>query len=306
MDNPFLGSTARILSVAFSPDGKILAAGCADATIRLWDVASRKRIAFLKGPSDVQALTFSPDGKTLAAGIWLQSVHFWDVASGKELGTTAAEHYDSHWGDLGIQYSPDSKILSFPRYHERMVWDVAGKKPLATFAAGACSAFSPDGKTFVSGFAHGKASTGSVSLWDVATRTKVSTFKWHEGGIRSVAFAPDGRTLASGGEDKVIKLWNVADNTLRTTLKDHPAPVVGLKYGPSGKRLLATSAELSKDTPVSFSLILWELATEKPLTTLKLRSTGAWVFAHDGKSLAMAQDGVVKLYDVADFMDWLK
>jgi WD40 repeat protein len=189
-----------------------------------------------------------------------------------------------------------------------LVWDPAGKKQPSRLAdaAGSCSAYSPDGKSLAVGYAHGKSSIGSICLWDLATRTKHSTFKWHEGGIRSVAFSPDGQTLASGADDKAVKLWDVAGNTLRTTLKDHPAPVVRLRYAPSGKRLLATSSQTGKDTPVDLTWTLWDLPTEKPLTTLKIKYTGVSTLSPDSKSLAMVHDDVVKLYNLADFMEWLK
>ena len=77
-----------VFSVAYSPDGKTLASGSADNTIKLWDVATGKNIITLRGHTNsIDSVTFSPDGKTLASGSWDNTIKLWDVASGKNTAT---------------------------------------------------------------------------------------------------------------------------------------------------------------------------------------------------------------------------
>jgi WD40 repeat protein len=156
--------------LAFSPDGKTLASGSSDATIKLWDVATGKEQATLKGhKAGVICVAFSPDGKTLASGSNRDdtTIKLWDVATGKEQAT------------------------------------LKGHK------TGSGVTFSPDGKRLVS-WGGGARDTGTIKLWDVATGKEQATLWGHRSTVASVAFSPDGNTLASGDNDMTIMLWDVS------------------------------------------------------------------------------------------------
>jgi WD40 repeat protein len=121
------GHMAFVSSVAYSPDGKTLASGSADTTIKLWDVATGKEQATLKGHTDntVTSVAYSPDGKTLASGSWETTIKLWDVATGKEQATLKGHtHYV-----YSVAYSPDGKTLASGSYDETIkLWDVATGK----------------------------------------------------------------------------------------------------------------------------------------------------------------------------------
>ena len=276
--DPLTGHTSPVNSVAFSPDGKTLASGSADGTVRLWDVATRRQIGNnLTGGSAVNSVAFSPDGKTLASGSADDTVRLWDVATGQQIG----DPLTGHTGAVNsVAFSPDGKTLaSGSDDHTVRLWDVASLTGIATLTGhtGAVNsvAFSPDGKTLASG-----SDDDTVRLWDVATRQPIGnplighpaiparSTRWRSARtarpwpaaapmtpcgcgtwppasrsgtpsarptprssrpVDSVAFSPDGKTLASGSSDGTVRLWDVA--TRRQIGTDSPISRRGLLGG---------------------------------------------------------------------------
>ena len=169
--DPLRARTRFVISVAFSPDGTLLALGHDDGTITLWDVATRQPasqpLTGHKGP--VSSITFSPDGHTLASSSWDTTIILWDVATRKRLAPPLT-------GDPSpvesIAFSPDSTILAsgYKDTDTVILWDVARHQQV------------------------GPPLTGH----------RGST-------VTSIAFSPDGNTLASGAKDDTIILWDISE-----------------------------------------------------------------------------------------------
>lgn len=252
------GHRNGVESLAYSPDGKLLASGDGELNdgpiARLWDPAEGKLVAELVGPeppggASADAVAFSPDGKLLAAG-------------GNFLG--------------------DSTRL----------WSVADRQIVQTLAQSRSImhslAFSPDGKT-IAGVTH----TGTLTLWDVASG-QVKIGLPDNDGFRNVAFSPDGKLLVCGGKGAEIRLSDPADGHLVRSLTDATGDFVG--FSPDGKTLAVADAD------GTYSLRLYDVATGESKVAFDGIDDGVITsvgYSPDGKTIASWGLGnVIQLWDV--------
>ena len=283
------GHKQQVFSVAYSPDGKTLASGSNDKTIKLWDVKTGKERATFEGHTEgVQSVAYSPDGKTLASGGEDKTIKLWDIKTGKERATLEGHRA---WVK-SVVYSPDGKTLASGSDDRKIkLWDAKTGKKLATLRGHTESvlslAYSPDGKTLASG-----SWDKTIKLWDAKTGKELATLKGHtDWGVWSVAFSPDGKTLASGSGDKTIKLWDVKTGKELATLEGHIEEVSSVAFSPNGKRLASGGHDIT----------IWDVRTGKEQATLKGHKGDVISVAYspDGTTLASAStDKTIKLWVV--------
>ena len=285
------GHTEEVASVAFSPDGTLLASGSLDDTVKLWDVSTERQIATLPGRPPL-LVAFSPDGKTLAVGTWDHTVELWDVATQERIATLGHEVVVSYT----VSFSPDGKTLAVGTWDNTVeLWDVATQERIATLGHEAvvnAVSFSPDGTLLASG-----SRDNTVKLWDVATRERIATLG-HGAEVDAVSFSPDGTLLASGSGDGTVKLWDVATRDQIATLKHHTnglynGGATSASFSASDGALLATKGE-------SGSVILWDVLTREKIVTFwhtdEIRSMS---FSPDGTTLAAGgADGTISLWNI--------
>ena len=192
---------SQIKAVDISADGQLLATAGVD--VKLWNVRTRTEIGILEHGKWVLAVAFSPDGQFLATGDETGQVNVWDVQRRQMVGQFRGDASSVYT----VKFSPDGEILAGAGYEgEIELWKVENWEHLGTLSVGATVStmdFSPDSSTL--------ASTGyeSVDLWTVGTGEKITALIGHRGWVNAIAFAPDGETLISGGDDEMLRLWDI-------------------------------------------------------------------------------------------------
>ncbi len=238
-------------SLAFSPNGLLLASGDADSTV-LWDVKTTKRATVLtRGASSV---AFSPDGKLLAASGG-RDVTLWQVQSGTHIATwedsgTAADIID-------VAYSPNGLLVaSIETLGDVSLWNVrTGARQILTdhYRFGSSVAFSPDGLTLASSSWDSEA---EIHLWDVKTGLETTTLKIQANLNVALAFSPDGTLLATGDNDGNLTLWDVKTGVARAILKGHRSAIHSLAFNTNGSVLVSGSSD--------GTVRLWAISASSP------------------------------------------
>ena len=318
----------EVRSVAFAPDGRTLASGSSDGTVRLWSVKTRKPIGEHLSHSDfpVLSLDFSPDGRTLASGGAFGNLCLWNIETRQRL------FQDKGSGQLwSLAFAPDGETLAMGRADGIRLWNLDTlqplEPPLRSRLPTLSVAFGPDGKTLVSTGGHGTvylwnletgqplgesmftsgsqmsvafgpeglllasgSNKGTVSLWFAGSQESLGEPLSHPGMVRSVAIAHGDSIVASGGSDGIVRLWDVHTRPPLGEPLFHGGEVFSVAFAPDGKILASGGSD--------GIVRLWSVDSRQPLSEPDSAWGRAAIFAPDAKTLALARSDGIYLWDV--------
>jgi WD40 repeat protein/serine/threonine protein kinase len=224
----FEGHRSRVMTVAFSPDGKQMVSGSEDMTLRLWDVTTGHCVRTYDGHHGfVLSVAFSPDGKLVLSGSSDKTLRVWEVITGRCLHT-----FEANDAVFSIVFSPDGKQILTHAYNDAVVrlWDVRRGRCLRNFRGHTKNqnaiAFSPDSKFVLTG------DDKTLRLWKVATGRCVRTFEGHTARVTSIAFSTDGRFVLSGSYDSTLRLWELATGRCLSIFEGHISSVNSVAISP--------------------------------------------------------------------------
>jgi dipeptidyl aminopeptidase/acylaminoacyl peptidase len=203
----------------------------------------------------VASLSLAPDGRRLAtARDWV--IRLWDLDSAQCIQDFGGKQKDfAFW----VALSPDGKVLAATQQKAVVrLWDTGTGKPIREYpdAQGGPPAFSPDGRLLAASFRVNERRQRAIRVFDVSTGAEVRRLLGYSGSQDALAFAPDGRTLVSSGQDgKDLVVFEVATGQRRQTLTGHQGPVTTLAFAADGRFLVSGSNDAT--------LLVWDMVGER-------------------------------------------
>lgn len=282
---------ARVHAVAWSADGRTLAAGLADGVLEVRDARRmlvRDRIPI--GGGRINGVAFASDGRTVAAACDDGGVRMYDVAGGTPPRTLPAHEKRV----FCVGFSPAGQLLATASEDRTArIWDVASGRavgsPLEHPRRVYGVAFAADGRTVASA-----CEDRIVRLWNAATGEEIGRFSGHDGPVNWVAFSPDSTRLASASSDGTVRIWSVAAGADPLILAGPARQIWKAVFSSDGTRLAAAAAD--------GTVQLWDATTGRACPVLRGHADQVWgvAFAPDGRGLATGSwDGTLRLWGVS-------
>ena len=281
------GHQDNVVCVDFRRDGRLLASGSRDRTVRIWDVDTGDEIHVLTGHEElVTAVAFNPSANTVASGGIDKTLRLWDTDTGEQLHTVNAHTS----GINSLTFSADGETLASGAYDQTIrLWDpvtweirriVGGQHSVTSVA------YSIDGRTIASG------SDRVIRLWDAKTGLLRRTLTGHGGRVLGAVFSPDGKTVASGGDDDTVHFWDAVTGERQRTLTWIYKDFRNIAFSPDG-RTIATGNE-------DRTARLWDAVTGEHLQTFDghRRAVYSLAFSPHGGTLASGSSTEIRLWDV--------
>jgi WD40 repeat protein len=292
--NRLEGHKGTVNSVSFSPDGRVLASDSADGTIKLWNSTTGKIINTLdKNKIGINSFSFIKDG-LLTSDSTDGTIKLWNVTTGKVINTIKADKL----GKSNVIFSPDGRIASLSPDHTLKFWNVTTGKIINTLKADKLGKsdliFSPDGQWLVSIIGRWDSSKNGAdsTIWNVTTGKVINTFKVTSNGyIDSIIFSPNGKMLASAGEDRTIHLWDVVTGKEIKTLTGHTNRIRSISFSLNGQILASSGWDKT--------IKLWDVTTGKEIKTIMGQAEQSSISFGPKNLLASASsDGTIKFWDI--------
>lgn len=305
-------------SVAISPNGKTLVSGADYGEIKIWNLETEEllyTLPFLDDSPSVKSVAISPDSKTLASSAGTK-INLWSLhATESKLSCTIENKLIVN----ALAFSPDGDYLASGGDEKIKLWLADGERVVHTFCADEgdylpdwhqpdpddvpsysvlCVGFSSNPPMIAAGMwittPDGETDLGNnIKIWNPCTRKLLYALPGHLPGVRSIAFSPDGKILASGGLDSTVKFWDMNTREEIPTIKEHSGSVCSVAFSPDGQTLA------SSDGGNDGFIKLWNYHNSKLLQTLKGHgaSVNSITFSPDGNTIvSCSSDRTIKIW----------
>src|SRR3989338_9049517 len=301
------GHSDAVYTVTFSRDGKLLASGGSDESIKLWDIKEMKIVETLfesheRGFHPIYTLRFSSDGKILAAAGGYPNIHLWDI--NKKI--VINKLYDNSHAVYTVEFLPKGRFAVSGGWDTTIkIWDIPGGKKQEARSKriedSLLQNFFEKQDGFVESVALSKDDRmlaavyrdNTVKVWDFEKRTLIAVFMGHENWPLCIDFSPDNRMVASGGLDKTVRLWDIRQKTIISILRGHHEPVKFLSFSHDGNILISIGW--------GGEMIAWDINLLSPLDTFKQYNGMVHLasFSPDSKNMAIVtKDNTVLLISI--------
>ena len=315
-DSKKTGYVKDIENVLFSPDGKSILSLVKGEQIRMWDIATEKRIPFTGDTGYITNATYSPDGKTLATVDYPSGIRIWDIMTGNLKITIPDINPRDNHGMIGydtnyITFSPNRETAIISDWNGTLYMWHTGETRLHTLIGKTKNSkdnhphyilLSPDGETIVSWKA---SKDGLIRFWNANTGEHKRTIRDHIGQIRGVEFSKEGSLLASWSftdEEKSIRVWDVATGRHTQTLSGHKDRIGSVVFSPDGETLISGGHY--------GTILIWDVSTGKHKTltdqgvdterNTHYNSKMVLMFNSDGSKLSTGdKNGIIRIWDVS-------
>ena len=328
----FTETFGGVLSIAFSPDGKLLAKGDMNGEIHLYRVSDWQQISAFQAHTDwIPSIVFSPDGNSFASSSVDQKIKLWDVSSSKCIRTLEGHQH----GVWTIVFNHDGQVLASGSDDQSIkIWDITSGKCLKTLQGHndwvRAVIFTQDSQFLISG-----SRDQTLKLWNINSGECLKVFSNHTSGIWSADLSPDGQILASASSDQTVKLWDINTGECLETLEGHADEVWSVAFSSDGQHiatggwdqtvklwstdsyecLKSLSGHNSLIREVAFSpdnqiiasgsedqsVKLWNITTQKCVKTLQGNADRIWAVAlspNDQMLISGNHNKIVNLWDV--------